>query len=353
MGSVLVVNAGSTSLKLDLVSGDGESARVRDLDEVGPAGLECVAHRVVHGGELFREPVVVDDEVLARLERLEPLAPLHNAPALRELDAARRRLPELPHVAVFDTAFHATIPPAAATYAVPRQWREEWGVRRYGFHGLSVAWSVERAPEVVGFPAAGLRLVVCHLGGGSSVTAVADGRSVDTTMGYSPNEGVPMATRSGSVDPGALVAVLRRSGMDPDSLDHALNEESGMRGLAGGDGLELELEQRAAGGDEAARLAVDVYVHRVAGAVAAMAMAAGGLDVLVFTAGIGERSPQVRGRVCGRLALLGVEVDPTRNAADGDRDIATAASRVRVAVVRAREELIAARAARGVIRGNG
>ena len=353
MGSVLVVNAGSTSLKLHLVSGDGDSARVRDLDDVDPAGVECVAHRVVHGGGLFRAPVVVDDGVHARLERLEPLAPLHNAPALRELDAARQRLPELPHIAVFDTAFHATIPPAAATYAVPRQWREEWGVRRYGFHGLSVAWSVERAPEVVGAAAAGLRLVVCHLGGGSSVTAVADGRSVDTTMGFSPNEGVPMATRSGSVDPGALVAVLRRSGMDADALDHALNEESGMRGLAGGDGLELELEQRAAGGDEAARLAIDVYVHRVAGAVAAMAASAGGLDVLVFTAGIGECSAHVRERVCGRLAFLGVDVDPALNAAEGDRDMATSASPVRVAVIRAREELVAARAARGVIRGRG
>jgi acetate kinase len=349
VGGVLVVNAGSTSLKLYVVSETGESLRMRDLDEFDPAALECVAHRIVHGGERFREPVLVDEHVHAELHRLEPLAPLQNAPALRELDAARARFPELPHVAVFDTAFHATIPPAAATYAVPRRWREEWGVRRYGFHGLSVAWSVERAPELVGRPAEGLRMVVCHLGGGSSVTAVADGRSADTTMGFSPNEGVPMATRSGSVDPGAIVAVLRRSGMDADALDHALNEDSGMRGLAGGDGLELELERRAAQGDEAARLAVDVYVHRVAGAVAAMATAAGGLDVLVFTAGIGERSPHVRERVCDRLAFLGVELDGMRNTADGDRDIATAASRVRVAVIRAREELIAARVARRVI----
>jgi acetate kinase len=353
VGGVLVVNAGSTSLKLYLVSDAGESTRLQDFDEVDSAAVEVVAHRVVHGGDRFRAPVVVDDDVHAELRRLEPLAPLHNAPALRELDAARERFPELLHVAVFDTAFHATIPPAAATYAVPRQWREEWGIRRYGFHGLSVAWSVERVPQVVGRPAGGLRTVVCHLGGGSSVTAVTDGRSVDTTMGFTPNEGVPMATRSGSVDPGAIVAVLRRSGMDPDALDHALNEESGMRGLAGGDGLELGLERRAAAGDEAARLAVDVYVHRVAGAVAAMAAAAGGLDVLVFTAGIGERSSEVRERVCGRLAFLGVEVDPALNASDGDRDIAAATSAVRVAVIRAREELVAARAARQVIRRRG
>jgi acetate kinase len=353
VGDVLVVNAGSTSLKLYRVSEEGESARLDGFGAVAAGGIDCVAHRVVHGGARFRDPVVVDDDVRAELERLEPLAPLHNAPALRDLDAARARFPRLPHVAVFDTAFHATIPPAAATYAVPRRWREEWGVRRYGFHGLSVAWSAKRAPEVVRRPPAGLRLVVCHLGGGSSVTAVADGRSVDTTMGFSPVEGVPMATRSGSVDPGALVAVLRRSGMDADALDHALNEESGMRGLAGGDGLELELERRAAGGDEAARLAVDVYVHRVAGAVAAMAAAAGGLDVLVFTAGIGERSAHVRERVCGRLGFLGVAIDPARNGADGDRDIAAAGAPVRLAVIRSREELVAARAAREVMGAHG
>jgi acetate kinase len=353
VGDVLVVNAGSTSLKLHQVSADGEATRLGGFEDVDASALDCVAHRVVHGGPRFRDPVLVDADVRAELERLEPLAPLHNAPALRDLDSARERLPGLPHVAVFDTAFHATIPPAAATYAVPRRWREEWGVRRYGFHGMSVAWSVERAPEVVGRPAAGLRVVVCHLGGGSSVTAVAGGRSVDTTMGFSPNEGVPMATRSGSVDPGALVAVLRRSGMDADALDHALNEESGMRGLAGGDGLELELERRAAEGDEAARLAVDVYVHRVAGAVAAMAAAAGGLDVLVFTAGIGERSAQVRERVCGRLGFLGVAIEEARNAAAGDRDIARSGAAVRVAVIRAREELVAARAARELMRAGG
>jgi len=352
VGSVLVLNAGSTSLKLNLVSESEESERLPSLDGVDPAGIDAVAHRVVHGGSRFRAPALVDDDVLAAIADLRTLAPLHNAPALRELEAARRRYPQLPHVAVFDTAFHATIPPAAATYAVPRRWREEWGVRRYGFHGLSVEWSVQRAPAVVGRGPAGLRIVVCHLGGGTSVTAVADGRSCDTTMGYSPLEGVPMATRSGSVDPGALVAVMRRPGMDADALDHALNEESGMRGLAGGDGLMLELERQAGGGDEAARLAIDVYVHRVAGAVAAMAAAAGGVDVLVFTAGIGERSAAVRSAVCGRLAFLGVALDAGRNAAaDGDGDISAPGAPVRVAVVTAREELVAARAARSVLAG--
>jgi len=269
VGAILVLNAGSTSLKLHVVSTDTDSERLRSLDDVDPAAVEAVAHRIVHGGDRFPGPVLVDDHVRADLEQLESLAPLHNTFAIEELDEARRRFPSLPHVAVFDTTFHATIPAAAATYAVPRRWREEWGVRRYGFHGLSVAWSAQRAPQVVGRAQSPLRQVVCHLGGGSSVTAVVDGRSVDTTMGFTPLEGVPMATRSGSVDPGALVAVLRRSGMDADALDHALNEESGMRGLAGGDGLMLELERHAAAGDAAAELAVDVFVHRLAGAVAA------------------------------------------------------------------------------------
>lgn len=352
VGAILVLNAGSTSLKLYLVSGETESQRLRSLGEVDPHAVEAVAHRVVHGGDRFRDPVLVDDAVRAELEHLQSLAPLHNTFAMKELDEARRRFPGLRHVAVFDTAFHATIPVAATTYAVPRRWREEWGVRRYGFHGLSVAWSVQRAPQVIGRPQAPLRQVVCHLGGGSSVTAVVDGRSVDTTMGFTPLEGVPMATRSGSVDPGAIVAVLSRSGMDADALDHALNEESGMRGLAGGDGLMLELEREAARGDVAAGLAVDVFVHRLAGAVAAMAAAAGGIDVLVFTAGIGERSEHVRARVCERLAFLGVAIDARSNAgAAPDCDIAAPGSAVRIAVIRAREELIAARAARAVLAG--
>jgi acetate kinase len=350
--AILVLNAGSTSLKLHLVSTEMDSQRLRSLDDVDPSAVAAVAHRIVHGGERYRDPVLVDDSVRAEFGHLQSLAPLHNTFALRELDEARRRFPALPHVAVFDTAFHATIPAAATTYAVPRRWREEWGVRRYGFHGLSVAWSAQRAPEVVGRPPAPLRQVVCHLGGGSSVTAVVDGRSVDTTMGFTPLEGVPMATRSGSVDPGALVAVLRRSGMDADALDRALNEESGMRGLAGGEGLMLQLEQRAADGDAAAGLAVDVFVHRLAAAVAAMSAAAGGIDVLVFTAGIGERSEHVRARVCERLAFLGVAIDAGLNAGAAlDRDVAAPESAVRVAVIRAREELVAAGAARAVLAG--
>jgi acetate kinase len=349
-GNVLVVNAGSTSLKLHLVDPAEHSERVEQIEALDAGRFAAVAHRVVHGGSRFRDPVVIDDAVRGQIFAEEPLAPLHNAPALKQIDRLRAALPGVPQVAVFDTGFHATIPAEAATYAVPRRWREDWGVRRYGFHGLSVAWSAERAPQLLNRPADGLRLVVCHLGGGCSVSAVRDGRSVDSTMGFSPLEGVPMATRSGSVDPGALVYLLRERGLDAAALEHALELDSGLRGLAGGSGDMLQVERAAAGGDPEAALALDVFAHRVAGAVAAMAASAGGLDALAFTAGIGEGSAPARARICRRLAFLGVELDGDRNAAaEPDGDLAAAASPVRVLVIRAREELVAARAARRLL----
>jgi acetate kinase len=350
VSSILVVNAGSTSLKLSLVAEDETVTRLDALEDVDVADVAGVAHRVVHGGSRFREPAVIDEAVRDEIFALQTLAPLHNAPALAGIATAERALPDLVHVAVFDTAFHATIPDEAAVYAVPKRWREEWGVRRYGFHGLSVAWSAERVPELLGRPPEALRLVVCHLGGGSSITAVRDGRSVDTTMGFSPLEGVPMTTRSGSIDPGVLLHVLGTRRLNRETLDHALNFESGLKGLAGGTGSMLEVEERLAGGDEKAALAVGVFTYRVAAAVAAMAAAAGGLDALVFTAGIGEGSALVRERVCAHLAFLGVGLDDKRNqAAELDCDVASAASRVRILVVRAQEEIVAARAARRLI----
>jgi acetate kinase len=322
--AVLVVNAGSTSLKLHLVE-NGESEPVDSFE----VPCDAVAHRVVHGGPWFRDPVVIDAAVERRIEELQALAPLHNAPALDGIRRARAAQAAVPHVAVFDTAFHATMPDEAATYALPRRLREELGIRRFGFHGLSVQWAAER----VAVP----RLVVCHLGGGCSVTAVRDGRSVDTTMGFSPLEGVPMATRSGSVDPGALLHLLREHGFDGQSLDQVLERESGLLGLAGtADARELD----------AGSLALRVFAHRVAGAVATMAVAAGGLDALVFTAGIGEGSPLVRAEVCARLGFLGVELDGRRNEeAVPDAELAVSGSDVRIVALRAREELVAARAA--------
>lgn len=290
--NVLVVNAGSTSLKLHLVR-DGESEQV---DGFVPA--DAVGHRVVHGGPLFEEPVLIDDEVEAEIERLTMVAPLQNRRALEAVRAAREALPRVPQVAVFDTAFHRTMPPAASTYALPARWREEWGIRRYGFHGISVQWVAQQVQVA--------RLVVCHLGGGSSVTAVRDGRSVDTTMGFSPLEGVPMTTRSGSVDPGAIIYVLREKRLTLQKLEDALEHESGLAGLSGGGSGDVR---------EASQLALDVFVHRVAGAVAAMAAACGGIDALAFTGGVGEHAHDLRGRIVERVRFLGdfrVEVVPAR-----------------------------------------
>jgi acetate kinase len=311
-GDVLVVNAGSTSLKLSVVAEDETSHRVDSLESA--PRVVAVGHRVVHGGELLSAPTLIDDAVLAELERLIELAPLHNAPAVRAIEAARRALPDVPHVAVFDTAFHRTLPDVARIYALPRRFRAR-GIRRYGFHGLSVQWVAEQ----VRVP----RLVVCHLGGGSSVTAVRDGLSIDTTMGFTPLEGVPMGTRAGSFDPGALLFLLRQ-GIQLGELDHALEHESGLTGLAGtGDVAQLERDST-----EEARLALEIYAYRVAQAVAAMATALGGLDALAFTGGVGENSAEIRAKICGRLAFLGA---------------------VSVHVVPAREDVVVARAVRSVV----
>jgi acetate kinase len=331
LSGVLVVNAGSTSLKLSILDDDERAHTIASLDDA--RGIASVGHRIVHGGEQS-EPRVVDDALAAQLESLVELAPLHNAPAVAAIAEARRVLPDSTHVAVFDTAFHRTLPAVAFTYALPERFRAR-GIRRYGFHGLSVAWSASQ----VRVP----RLVVCHLGGGASVTAVRDGESIDTTMGFTPLEGIPMATRAGSVDPGALLHLLRH-GVSLDELDHALEHEAGLTAL-GGTGDVAALEQDASPG---AQLALAVYCYRIAQAVAAMAVALGGLDALVFTAGVGERSARVRADVCRRLAFLGVELDAEANeGVDGDADIS--AGLVIVRVVRAREDVVIARAVRSTL----
>jgi len=279
---VLVVNAGSTSLKLHLVHED-ESRPVEDF-----VAADAVGHRVVHGGRRFVGPTLVDDEVERAISELSMLAPLHNRRALEEIRRAREALPGVPQVAVFDTAFHRTMPAAASTYAIPERWREEWDVHRYGFHGISVQWVASQVEAE--------RLVVCHLGGGCSVTAVRGGRSVDTTMGFSPLEGVPMATRSGSVDPGALLYLLRERLLTLDELEDGLEHSSGLGGLSGGGPGDVR---------EASPLALDVFVHRVAAAVAAMTAACGGIEVLAFTGGIGENAADVRERIVERIGFLG------------------------------------------------
>jgi acetate kinase len=257
----------------------------------GYAAADAVGHRVVHGGARFVEPTLIDDTVIAAIEELRPLAPLHNEPALQAIRAAMLALPGVPHVAVFDTAFHSTIPEEASTYAIPPRWREEWGIRRYGFHGIAVQSVAEQVEAE--------RLVVCHLGGGCSVTAVLRGRSVDTTMGFSPLEGVPMATRSGSIDPGALIYLLRERGLTVEEVDHALEHESGLTALGGLDDP----------------LGFGVYTYRIAGAVTQMATALGGLDVLAFSGGVGENREDVRAAIAKRVRFLGefrAEVLPAR-----------------------------------------
>jgi acetate kinase len=335
---ILVANAGSSSLKLSAVADDDTTVQVASLAEA-PAGITAVAHRIVHGGRLFREPVVVDDAVRDELESLRELAPLHNTVQVRVIDEARRLLPDVPHVAVFDTAFHATIPDVSALYAVPRRWVDEWGIRRYGFHGLSVQWASER----VVVP----RLVVCHLGAGCSVTAVQEGRSVATTMGFSPLEGVPMATRSGSIDPAIPLFLIRTGRLDVGEVEEALERESGLLGLSGTSARVEELEQSA---DPAAVFALELFEHSVASAVASLVVSLGGLDALVFTGGVGEQSPGVRTEVCGKLAFLGVAIDDAANAgAEPDAEIGVGP--VSVHVIHAREDVVAAREARTVVIG--
>jgi acetate kinase len=362
---ILVVNAGSSSLKLRLVGDDDDVLGSEDLGpidrlpdgELGRAldklgGFDAVGHRVVHGGERYREPVVVDDDVRAELEALTALAPLHQPKSLAALDAVTGLAPGVPAVACFDTAFHATLPPAAATYAVPREWRDGLHVRRYGFHGLSHAYAARRAAAVIG--RAG-RLVTCHLGAGASLAAVHDGRCVDTTMGFTPLEGLVMATRSGTVDPGAVLWLMTEQGLEPEAVADTLEHRSGLLALAGTADMAVVVEAWRRG-EPAATLAVDVYVHRLRAAIAAMVAGLGGLDALVFTGGVGENAPTVRAAAVAGLGFLGVALDAPRNdraagaAAAPETDITADGSTVRTLVVAAGEDLEIARGVRARLR---
>ena len=366
---MLVVNAGSSSVKLSLLGPGDEPLASRELEaprsDVDPGELraalssglgeaDAVGHRIVHGGARFRDPVVIDASVEAALHGLVDLAPLHQPKSLAALAAVSRALPGLPAVACFDTAFHAGMPDAAATYALPVAWMGRWGIRRYGFHGLSHAWVARRAPEVVqsatgAGAASDMRIVSCHLGAGASLCAISHGRSVDTTMGFTPLEGLVMATRSGTVDPGLLLWLLDREALSTDELGHALEHESGLLGLAGTADMRLVLT-RAASGDQAARLALDVYLHRLRAGIAAMTAALGGLDVLVFTGGVGEHAAEVRAGAAEGLGFLGVAIDPGLNAGvTGDAEISAAGTPVRTAVLHAREDVQIAHETRRVL----
>jgi acetate kinase len=355
---VLVVNAGSSSLKLRVLADDDTVTRRVDIEDwdggtgvlshlAGEERIDAVGHRVVHGGSRFTEPIVVDDDVEARIESLTPLAPLHQPRALAGIRAARKELSGVPSVACFDTAFHAGLPAAAATYAVPGSWRRRWDLRRFGFHGLSHAHASQRAAVLLDRPLADLRIVTCHLGAGASLCAVSGGRSVDTTMGFTPLEGLVMATRAGSVDPGLVLWLLGHTDLSVGQVNDALEHESGLLGLSESTG---DLQQLLKSEDAEAGLAISVYVHRLASLVAAMTVSMGGLDAVTFTGGVGENSPQIRAMAAERLAHLGLAMDRSLNdAAAGDADISSPGSAVRVLVLESREDLEIARLVRSVV----
>jgi acetate kinase len=359
---ILVVNAGSSSLKLSVLDDDDTvssetlpSPRGRiDADAVretvGRVGeIDAVGHRIVHGGSEFVDPVVVDERVVSRLRALTDLAPLHQPKSLHGLETVSAVLPGVPAVACFDTAFHARMPAAAYTYALPPEWRKRWDLRRFGFHGLSHAYASQRAAELAGRPVEELRVVTCHLGAGASLAAVAGGISVDTTMGFTPLEGLVMATRSGSVDPGLLLWLEEHVGMPPSELASTLEHRSGLLGLAGDADMRAVLTAEEAG-DAAAGLAVEVYLHRLRAGIGAMAAAMDGLDALVFTGGVGERSAAIRERAAAGLSFLGLELNPRANAdAVLDADIGRPGAPIRLFVVEAREDLQIAREVRRVL----
>jgi acetate kinase len=320
----------------------GSSSALQTLED-----LRAVGHRVVHGGDRYTSAVRITAEVKRTIEELTELAPLHNPASLEGINAVEQALPKIPQVAAFDTAFHATLSEAARTYPLPQKWTREWGVRRYGFHGLSHSYCAGQAAKIIG--RRGLRLVIAHLGNGASVSAVRDSVCVDTSMGFTPLGGLMMATRSGTIDPGILIYLLRHKGLDAEELDNALNYESGLLGVSGiSSDLRQILSELPHNPD--ARLAVDVYVHRIVKTIGAMAATLGGIDALVFTAGVGEGSPEIRKRVCEKLKYLGLEMDPAANEnCQPDADIATPSSTVRILVIATREDLTIMRETRRLV----
>jgi acetate kinase len=359
---VLVVNAGSSSLKLSLLDGHDtleqhtelpaaagvDTAQLADAMHGWPAP-DVVGHRIVHGGTRFAGAARIDPTVERQLRELTDLAPLHQPKSLAALDAVTTLLPDIPAIACFDTAFHTTIPAEASTYAIPKQWRQRYGLRRYGFHGLSHAYASRRAAELLDRPQRGLRIITCHLGAGASLAAVLDGRSVDTTMGFTPLEGLVMATRSGTVDPGLLLWLQEHENLSAGQIATALEQHSGLLALAGTSDMR-QVEAAALRGEPDARLALDIYAHRLLAGVAAMSAATGGVDALVFTGGVGEHSAEIRRRAAQRLSYLGIAIDHHHNDnAHGEQDITAPGAPVRSLVIPAREDLQIARETRHLL----
>ncbi|GAA2528061.1 acetate/propionate family kinase [Pilimelia columellifera] len=356
---LLALNCGSSSVKFQLYDAEGAATDVGGWLAAGaveelPDGLTptVVAHRVVHGGAGLRAATVIDDAVLATIATLTPLAPTHQPAALAGIAMARQRWPSAVQVAVFDTAFHADLPPAAATYALDAALAARHGIRRYGFHGISCRYVTERAAALLGRPVADLNTIVLHLGSGASATAVAGGRSVDTSMGLTPLEGLVMATRAGDLDPGALLW-LRQAGLSDAQLDAAVRTEGGLLGMCGDADMRAALARRDAG-DPAAALALDVYCHRLRKYVGAYHAVLGRLDAIVFTAGVGENSAAVRSQALSGLTPMGIAVDPARNGAGAaERVISPPGARIAVCVIATDEQQAIADEARELLRGSG
>ncbi|HVQ51323.1 MAG TPA: acetate kinase [Mycobacterium sp.] len=369
--SVLVLNSGSSSVKFAVVDadsggtvadgiveriGEGEvpdhaAALLLAFEQLSDIGeLVAVGHRVVHGGPALYRPTLVDDALLGQLSELSPLAPLHNPPAVLGIEVARRLLPGLPHVAVFDTAFFHDLPPAASTYAIDRDIAAQWHIRRYGFHGTSHQYVSEQAAAFLDVPLANLRQIVLHLGNGASASAIVGGRPVDTSMGLTPMEGLVMGTRSGDIDPGMITYLWRTAGMSVEEIETMLNRHAGMLGLGGEIDLRV-VHQRIESGDEAAQLAYDVYIHRLRKYIGAYLALLGGADVITFTAGVGENDAAVRRDALSGMSALGIELDEHLNAspAKAARRISADNSPTTVLVIPTNEELAIARACVDVI----
>lgn len=361
---VLAVNAGSSTIKLSLIGPADETIAERELESTGEGAdldgisaaladlgsADAVGHRIVHGGTRFTDAVRIDAEVESALRELTDLAPLHQPRSLAALDAVSGLLGNLPAVACFDTAFHATIAPAASTYALPADWRARWPLRRFGFHGLSHAWIARRAAELVDGEREDLRIVSCHLGAGASLCAISAGHSIDTTMGFTPMEGLVMATRSGSIDPGILLW-LADGRLSRRAIAKGLEHQAGLLALAGRADMR-EVLALADGGDGRAALALDVYSHRLRACIGEMAVSLGGIDVLAFTGGIGQNAPAVRALALEGLGFLGLGLDETRNsAASADADVTADGASARVLVIEAREDLEIARQTRRAASG--
>ena len=397
--NILVINAGSSSLKYQLLNPDTQEVLAKGLCErIGidgkftykPAGkdpikdadvampthseaiqtvlhalvdekngvissmkeIDAVGHRVVHGGEKFAQSVLITDEVMAAIEECNPLAPLHNPANIIGIKACQELMPGTPMVAVFDTAFHQTMPPVAYTYALPYEYYEQDKVRRYGFHGTSHKYVSQRAAAMLGKPIEELKLISCHLGNGSSITAIDGGKSVDTSMGFTPLAGLPMGTRSGDLDAGILEYLMHKHGYNIDEMLDVLNKKSGVLGISGVSSDFRDLESAAPQGNQRAQLALDVFDYSVKKFIGSYAAAMGGVDAIIFTAGVGENGPDTRANVVSGLEFMGVKIDPEKNNTRGKEvDVATDDSKVRILVIPTNEELMIAMDTAAIARG--